>query len=83
MFEGYGIFHEGAMFALIAYSRLYFKVNDSNRQQYEQTQCEQFQNMPYYEVPASILDDMFSLHSWAQDSITIAHATPSKKRRKS
>jgi len=83
MFGGYGIFHEGDMFALIAYSRLYFKVNDSNRPQYEQAKCEQFQNMPYYEVPASMLDDMNSLHDWARDSIAIAHASPSKKKRKS
>ena len=82
MFGGYGIFHEDDMFALIAYSRLYFKVNDSNRSRYEQMQCEQFMNMPYYEIPASIMDDMASLHECARDSIAIAHAAPSKKKRK-
>ena len=83
MFGGYGIFHEGVMFALIAYSRLYFKVNDSNRPQYEKAQCEQFLNMPYYEVPASLLDDITTLHNWARTSIAIAQASPSKKKRKS
>ena len=82
MFGGYGIFHEGNMFALISNSRLYFKVDDSNRPQYEQANCEQFMNMPYYEVPASILDDTARLHDWARASITIAHAAPSKKKRK-
>ena len=35
MFGGYGIFHEGLMFALIADDTLYFKVNESNRAMYE------------------------------------------------
>ncbi len=30
MFGGYGIFHEGTMFALISKASLYFKVDDSN-----------------------------------------------------
>ena len=34
MFGGYGIFHEGVMFALIADDNLYFKVNESNRDDY-------------------------------------------------
>ena len=35
MFGGYGIFHEGVMFALIADDALYFKVNESNRVMYD------------------------------------------------
>lgn len=82
MFGGYGIFHEEVMFALISNSRLYFKVNDSNRPQYEQENCEQFMTMPYYEVPASVLDDEAGLQSRARESIAIAHATASVKKRK-
>src|SRR3972149_12327094 len=36
MFGGYGVFAEGDMFALIAGSALFFKVDDSNRAVYEE-----------------------------------------------
>ena len=71
MFGGYGIFHEGAMFALIADDTLYFKVDDSNRVQYEYAGGTQFKPMPYYEVPAEVLEDAFKLHEWAGISIGI------------
>ena len=35
MFGGWGIYKDGVMFALIAYDTLYFKVDDGNRQAYE------------------------------------------------
>ncbi len=81
MFGGYGVFHEGMMFALIADDTLYFKVDDSNRVQYEQAGSTQFKPMPYYEVPAEVLEDTNSLHEWAHFSIGIAHSTAAKKKR--
>ena len=57
MFGGYGIFHTDRMFALIAGSRLYFKVDDSNRESFENAGSPQFKPMPYYEVPADVLED--------------------------
>ncbi|HJN39537.1 MAG TPA: TfoX/Sxy family protein [Chloroflexota bacterium] len=35
MFGGYGIFESGAMFALLSGRTVYFKVDDTNRAQYE------------------------------------------------
>ncbi len=81
MFGGYGVFHEGMMFALIADDTLYFKVDDSNRVQYEQAGSTQFKPMPYYEVPAEVLEDTNSLHEWAHFPIGIAHSTAAKKKR--
>ena len=84
MFGGYGIFHENVMFALIAGSTLYFKVNDSNRTAYENAGSRPFpHNMPYYEVPVEVLEDTAKLHEWANISIAIAHATVKKKKRRS
>ncbi len=80
MFGGYGIFHEGDMFALISGSTLYFKVNDSNRAVYEAAGSKQFKPMPYYEVPAEVLEDETALHDWAHASIAVGHATAKKKR---
>jgi DNA transformation protein len=81
MFGGYGIFHEGDMFALISGSTLYFKVDDSNRPAYEQAVSSRFLRMPYYEVPAEVLEDSDKLREWARISIAIGHATAKKKRR--
>ena len=81
MFGGYGIFDEGDMFALISGSTLYFKVSDSNRAAYEEAGSRQFTPMPYYEVPAEVLENTAMLHDWARTSIAIGHATVKKKRR--
>lgn len=81
MFGGYGIFAEGDMFALISGSALFLKVDDSNRAAYEEAGSEQYRPMPYYGVPAEVLEDQEKLIAWAQTSIAIARATPKKKRR--
>ena len=82
MFGGYGIFHEGDMFALISGSTLYFKVNELNRSAYENAGSKQYKPMPYFEVPAEIMEDTSLLQDWALTSITIGHATAKKKRQK-
>jgi DNA transformation protein len=81
MFGGYGIFHEGDMFALISSeSRLYFKVGDTNRGEFEEAGSERFQRMPYWEVPTEILDHPPTLQEWARSAIEVGHATSKKKR---
>ena len=80
MFGGYGIFHEGDMFALVAGATLYFKVNETNRAAYQNAGSQQFKPMPYYEVPAEIMEDTSLFHEWARTAIAIGHATAKKKR---
>ncbi len=81
MFGGYGIFHEGCMFALISGNGLFFKVDGSNRAMYEQKGSKQYKPMPYYLVPAEVFGDTAKLLEWARLSVVIAHASaPSKKR---
>jgi DNA transformation protein len=82
MFGGYGIFHEGVMFALIADDTLYFKVNESNRDDYRWAGSQPFPHgVSYWEVPAEVLEDDGKLHEWAESSIAIAHDLARKKRR--
>jgi DNA transformation protein len=82
MFGGYGIFHEGLMFALISEDSLYFKVNESNRDMYKRTQSKPFPHgISYWEAPAEVLEENTKLHEWANISIEIAHETAKKKRR--
>ena len=74
MFGGYGIFHEGVMFALIADDTLYFKVNETNRAMYKQAGSKPFPHgISYWEVPADLLEEDNRLHEWANVSIKIAH----------
>lgn len=73
MFGGAGIYFDGLIFGLLADDVLYFKVDDSNRSDYEQAGMEQFKPfddkpmvMPYYEVPIDVLEDRHTLLEWAR-----------------
>jgi DNA transformation protein len=64
MFGGVGLYGKGVFFALIAKDTLYFKVDDSNRPDYEAKGIGPFKPfgersyvMQYYEVPVDILED--------------------------
>ena len=81
MFGGYGIFESGDMFVLISRDdRIYFKVDDTNRSEYEAAGSEQFAPMPYYEVPEEVLADEELFAEWAGKSIAIAHSAASGKK---
>jgi DNA transformation protein len=81
MFGGYGIFHEGLMFALISEDTLYFKVNDSNRDRYEKAGSQPFPHgISYWEVPSDVLEEDTRLHEWANVSIKIAQKAARSKR---
>jgi DNA transformation protein len=79
MFGGYGIFHEGAMFALISQAELYFKVDDSNRADY--LGARQFRPMPYFEIPEAIISEPPILLKRVADAIKVAHSLPTKKKK--
>jgi len=82
MFGGYGIFHQGLMFALIADDILYFKVDQSNRSDYEKAGSNKFEHgISYWEVPPEVFEDNKSILEWAQNSINIAVAKANKKGR--
>lgn len=85
MFGGVGIFsgESGNMFALIS-SRdvLYFKVDDTNRADYESLKMEQFQKMPYFKVPETVLSDDDVLHEWVKKSADVAARSKKKPRKK-
>ena len=83
MFGGYGIFHRGLMFALIADDSLYFKVNDTNRETYQQAGSAPFPHgISYWEMPVEVIEDNARLLKWAGISIDIAIAAAAKKKKK-
>lgn len=89
MFGGVGIYASERFFALIANDVLYFKVDDSNRGDFEARGMGPFlpfgderDKMQYYEVPADLLDDPDALRPWAEKSIAIAAAKRKKGRKR-
>jgi DNA transformation protein len=80
MFGGYGIFHEGLMFALISEDTLYLKVSESNRNMYIQAHSQPFPHgISYWEVPTDVLEEDEVLHKWANISIEVAQGLAKKK----
>src|SRR5713226_2322603 len=78
MFGGVGIYARGLFFALIAEDRLYFKVDDSTRPDFERLGMEPFRpfgddsTMGYYEVPADVMEDATQLAPWVEKAIDVA-----------
>lgn len=78
MFGGVGLYAEGLFFAVIAEDRLYFKVDDTTRPDFEQLGMEPFRPygeesaMGYYEVPADVVEDPAQLASWMRKAIDVA-----------
>ena len=90
MFGAVGLFHGERIFGLIARDTLYFKVDASNRRDYEARNMDRFRpfadkpdlSMTYYEVPADTLEDADACVEWARKSTSVS-ATPPSPRRKS
>ncbi len=87
MFGGVGLYAEGYFFVLIGNDQLYFKVDDSNRSDFEAAAMEPFRPygderaMQYYEVPIEVLEDVDALPRWAAMAIAAARRAKQRKRR--
>src|SRR5579859_505150 len=88
MFSGVGLYQDQVFFGLLFRDTLYFKVDDSNRADYESRGMGRFQpyadkpylSFTYYEVPADVLEDREQLTAWARRSVAAAMAIEAKKR---
>jgi DNA transformation protein and related proteins len=89
MFGGVGIYAQGLFFALIADDRLYFKVDNTTRPDFEQRGMEPFRPfgedsaMGYYEVPVDVLEDVNQLEAWVKKAVDVAAAAKSSKNKRS
>ena len=82
MFGGYGIYRNGAIFAIVVDDELYFKVGPANRSEYEEAGSEPFTYrsknrrkpvaMSYWKVPAHILEDRPEIARWAEKACQAA-----------
>lgn len=86
MFGGVGIYSGELFFGLIDDDTLYFKVDDSNRGDFEARAMGPFRPygdggevMQYYEVPADLLEEPDLLRAWAEKSIAVAARKKTRK----
>ena len=89
MFGGVGIYAGDDFFALIANDVLYFKVDDVTRAKFLKRRMKPFrpygpdgEEMGYYEVPISIVEDAAALRAWVSDAVEVARRAKSRPRRK-
>jgi DNA transformation protein len=89
MFGGAGLYSGDLFFALLDDGRLYFKVDDSNRGEFEAAGMGPFRPtgeggevMQYYEVPVEVLEDATALARWARKAVTVAASARARKNRK-
>lgn len=89
MFGGYGIYHEGLMFALVDEDTLYLKADEGNVRYFEEKGLGPFLytakgrtiEMSYYRAPDEILDDREEAAVWARRSYEAAGRAESAKRK--
>ena len=90
MFGGYGIFLERVMFALVADSVLYLKVDEKTEYQFKERDLEVFKytkkgkeiKMSYYQAPEEALENVEVMNSWANKAYGAALRAASKKQKK-
>lgn len=86
MFGGVGFFKEGLMFGKMGGDTFRLKVDESNQQQFEDKGMKPFfsekkkKGMPYWEVPADVLEDRDELAKWATQSYEIARRLAANKK---
>lgn len=77
MFGGWGIYQNGIFFALISDGELYFKVDESNIEDYKERKSHPFvyethgkkMEMSYWLLPEEILEDRTELPEWIEKSV--------------
>ena len=80
MFGGWGVYLDDVMFGLISSDTLFFKVDNTNREEFEAAGSQPFvytgKNRPitmsYYETPVDALDDREALQDLARGAVAAA-----------
>ena len=75
MFGAWGIYIDGAMMAILARGRLWFKVGEGRQGAYEAAGSEPFRPwqdrrtaLSYWAVPVEVLEDRARLLAWGRDA---------------
>lgn len=90
MFGGWGIYRHGLFFAMIADGVLYFKIDETNKADYESAGSKPFvyrspkgkpMKMGYYEVPEEVMENREEIKQWVEKAYTVAEAAKQKKKK--
>ncbi|HET9446772.1 MAG TPA: TfoX/Sxy family protein [Steroidobacteraceae bacterium] len=89
MFGGIGLYSDALFFALIDDDVLFFKVDDSNREDYVSRGMKAFMPFPgqpslgYFQVPPDVIEEAEELTRWARRAVEVArrkqNPAPKKK----
>jgi DNA transformation protein len=89
MFGGVGIYAADLFFALLDDDTVYFKVDDTNREQFKAHGMGPFRPygeggevMQYYEVPEEVLEDPEVLRRWVEGAVGAARNAKRKRSRR-
>ena len=89
MFGGYGIYSKGRIFGIIVENKLYLKVDETNKKDFEKAGSKPFQytkgdgvgvSMNYWQIPDEILEHPEQAQIWAQKSMLVPTKHSSKPR---
>ena len=79
MFGGVALLSQGSAFAKIKHDKLWLKVDDSNRADFESRDMPQYtygkdnsRRLNFYETPVEVLEDSDQLLAWSRKSIEVA-----------
>lgn len=87
MFGGWGLYVDEVFIAIIAFERLYLKVDESSRPAFEAEGCEPFVydtdkgsvSLGYWTAPAEALDSPALMQPWARRALQAALSARAKK----
>ena len=91
MFGGFGVYRAGQIFAIIIEDTLYFKVDDTNRPDYESAGSEPFtyeakggkkHSLSYWQIPSEVMDDPEALAQWAEKAYQVGLRAAKNKPKK-
>lgn len=77
MFGGHGLYCGTSFFGIVHKERLFFRVTDATRPEYERRGMHPFRPnsnqalQRYYEVPADVLEDRRTLVEWARQALGV------------
>jgi len=91
MFGGYGIYHDGVMFGLVADDTLYLKADETTAEYFETKGLDQFEydkgdktvRMSYYLAPEEIFDSPEDAAHWARRAYEAAFRAKSRTKPRS
>lgn len=89
MFGGYGFYKDGIIFAILPDDKVYFKVDETNRKEYESYRSQPFTypmkngrttTLSFWELPPDILEDHDELPKWIEKSVVVSIQSKKKKK---